>query len=144
MLSDSPPERDVEWTEAGIEGAGPLRPARLAPGRRGQALARRCRPPAPRRMAETAAMRRAAQAGPRALEAVGESIAGLRFNRAVAMIYELANAISASLAILPQQRQDAADHALGAALRESLEILVADDGADDAASGRGMLGGARQ
>ena len=30
-----------------------------------------------------------------------------------------------------------------AALREALELLVADDGADDAASGRGMLAGAR-
>ena len=33
MLSDSPPERDVIWTEEGVQGAGALRAARLAPRR---------------------------------------------------------------------------------------------------------------
>ena len=37
MLSDSPPERDLEWTEAGVDGAWRYRQPRLAPGRR-----RRC------------------------------------------------------------------------------------------------------
>ena len=34
MLSDSPPERDVIWTEEGVQGAAPLRAARLAADRR--------------------------------------------------------------------------------------------------------------
>jgi len=77
--------------------------------------------PPPETSADSIALRKVAH---RTLAAVEEAIAGLRFNVAVAKIYELANAISAALAILPQQRQDAADHALGAALREALEMLV--------------------
>ena len=34
MLSDTPPERDIEWTESGVEGLLALRPADLASGRR--------------------------------------------------------------------------------------------------------------
>jgi len=91
MLSDSPPERDVQWTEAGVEGASrflqriwklvaefiTLRDASGAPGGNGDA--------------GVAELRKAAH---RASKNVGEEIEGLRFNRAVAQIYELANALS--------------------------------------------------
>ncbi len=60
----------------------------------------------------------------RTLAAVDDNIVGLRFNVAVARIYELANAVGAALAILDQQRPDAIDSALGAAVREALEMLV--------------------
>jgi leucyl-tRNA synthetase len=125
MLSDSPPDRDVIWTEESVAGAARFlqRVWRLV----GEAMAQQ--PVVPRAgsapLAETSAdsiaLRKVAH---RTLAAVEEAIAGLRFNVAVAKIYELANAIGAALAILPQQRQDAADHALGAAMREALEMMV--------------------
>ena len=125
MLSDSPPDRDVIWTEESVAGAARFlqRVWRLI----GEAMALAPVVPAagsappPETSADSIALRKVAH---RTLAAVEEAIAGLRFNVAVAKIYELANAISAALAILPQQRQDAADHALGAALREALEMLV--------------------
>jgi leucyl-tRNA synthetase len=125
MLSDSPPDRDVIWTEESVAGAARFlqRVWRLV----SEAVA--LQPVVPRAgtspigeaSEDAAALRKVAH---RTLAAVDEAIVGLRFNVAVAKIYELANAIGAALAILPQQRQDAADHALGAAVREALEMIV--------------------
>jgi leucyl-tRNA synthetase len=87
MLSDSPPERDLEWSEAGIEGAWKFiqRLWRLASEEKGpstslgtggdQALDRKLH---------------------RTIAAVGANIEALAFNKAVANIYELANAIEKS------------------------------------------------
>jgi leucyl-tRNA synthetase len=79
MLSDSPPERDLEWSEAGIEGAWRFvqRVWRLANARSGsegrdEALERKLH---------------------RTVAAVGEAIEGLQFNKAVAQLYELTSAI---------------------------------------------------
>jgi leucyl-tRNA synthetase len=79
MLSDSPPERDLEWSEAGIEGAARFvqRVWRLANGPiggegRDLALDKKLH---------------------RAIAATGEAIEGLQFNKAVAQLYELVNAI---------------------------------------------------
>jgi leucyl-tRNA synthetase len=95
MLSDTPPERDIEWTSSGVEGshralqrmwrlvheaaakgthAGTAKPAEFG--------------------AEALALRRAAH---KAAAAVTIAIEKLRFNGAVAQIYELANALSAAL-----------------------------------------------
>ncbi|WP_310469243.1 leucine--tRNA ligase [Sphingomonas sp.] len=79
MLSDSPPERDLEWSEAGIEGA-----ARFV-----------------QRVWRLAANDAAAEGGDDALErkrhrtiaATGEAIEALQFNKAVAQLYELTSAI---------------------------------------------------
>ena len=79
MLSDSPPERDLEWSEAGIEGAGRFvqRLWRLAgTGEAGEGED----PALDRKLHQTIA-------------AVGANIEALAFNKAVANIYELANAI---------------------------------------------------
>ncbi|WP_043748091.1 leucine--tRNA ligase [Methylobacterium nodulans] len=90
MLSDSPPERDVIWTEDGVQGASRFvqRVWRLV-----NEIAAR---------AETSgdatadlALRKAAH---KALAAVGEDIERLRFNRCVAHIYELANTLQDALA----------------------------------------------
>jgi len=94
MLSDTPPERDIEWTEAGVEGSWRFvqRVWRLV----GE-VARRAGPNAPRPngFGEPAmALRRAAH---HALRAVGRDIEGLRFNRAIARVYDLSNAIAAAL-----------------------------------------------
>ena len=106
MLSDSPPDRDVIWTEESVAGAGALPAARLAAGRRGDGpAAGRYRAPAPRRTARPATTRpRCARSPTGRSPRSRTAITGLRFNVAVAKIYELANAISAALAILPQQR----------------------------------------
>jgi leucyl-tRNA synthetase len=79
MLSDSPPERDLEWSEAGIEGASRFvqRVWKLASsltGAEGEDLELK------RKLHKTIA-------------AVGQSINALQFNRAVAQLYELVTAI---------------------------------------------------
>jgi leucyl-tRNA synthetase len=109
MLSDTPPERDLEWTAEGAEGCWRFvqRIHRLVteandlpePGSgigdvSGSALA----------------LRRATH---RAIAAVTEDLADLRFNRAVARIYELANAIGTAEAGID-----------GAVRREALETLA--------------------
>jgi len=108
MLSDSPPERDVDWSESGAEGcwrfiqrvhrlvteASDLPPHGTAIGKvNGPDLE----------------MRRATH---RAIAAVTDDLEHLRFNRAVAQLYSLANTIQA------------ADATSGAVRREALEALV--------------------
>ncbi|MGY2048048.1 leucine--tRNA ligase [Methylobacterium sp. JK268] len=90
MLSDSPPERDVIWTEDGVQGASRFvqRVWRLI-----NEIAER--PEAAGDAAADLALRKAAH---RALAAVGEDIERLRFNRCVAHIHELANALQDALA----------------------------------------------
>ncbi|WP_188409031.1 leucine--tRNA ligase [Agaricicola taiwanensis] len=121
MLSDSPPERDVIWTEAGVEGAGRFvqRVWRLVTEAGGLlAVTGADRPSS--FSSEATDLRRATH---RALAAVGENIEGLRFNVAVARIYELVNTLSGALASARQQGTSP-DPALSWALREALEILV--------------------
>ncbi|MES2326590.1 MAG: leucine--tRNA ligase [Pseudomonadota bacterium] len=79
MLSDSPPERDLEWSEAGIEGASRFvqRVWRLASTSKAAE-------------GEDLTLKRKLH---RAIAAVGEAIEGLQFNKAVAQLYELTNAI---------------------------------------------------
>jgi leucyl-tRNA synthetase len=60
----------------------------------------------------------------RALAAVDDSLRALRFNVAVARIYELTNAITGALSVLAEQRPDTVDFSLGAAIREALDLLI--------------------
>jgi len=80
MLSDSPPERDLPWSEAGIEGCGRFvqRLWRLF----GQYDA-----------AATGEDKALDRKRDQAVAAVGEDIEALGFNKAVARLYELTNAI---------------------------------------------------
>ena len=91
VLSDSPPERDVEWSEDGVRGAWNFQkkvwrivqstnvpdhgPTTIAADAKGDALA----------------LRRAAH---KALAKIAEGIEAFRFNTSVAQIYELTNALS--------------------------------------------------
>jgi len=79
MLSDSPPERDLEWSEGGIEGASRFvqRVWRLANNVGDE-------------MGEDDALTRKLH---RTIAAVGEAIEGLQFNKGVAQLYELTTAI---------------------------------------------------
>ena len=90
ILSDSPPDRDFEWTEAGVEGAWRFtqRVWRMI-----NTIADH-QPPAERPETFSDAAQGLRKAAHRALKAVTEDIEALRFNRAVARIYELANAFS--------------------------------------------------
>jgi leucyl-tRNA synthetase len=79
MLSDSPPERDLPWSEAGIEGSW----------RFVQRLWRMASERQPAEGEDRALARKLHQT----IAAVGANIEALAFNKAVANIYELANAI---------------------------------------------------
>ena len=108
MLSDTPPERDIEWTDTGAEGcwrfvqriyrlcteAGDLPP----PGT-----------PVTTADEESKALRQAVH---KAIAAVTEHLEHLRFNSAVAQLYTLANVTGG------------ADKADASARREALEAIV--------------------
>ncbi len=114
MLSDSPPERDVIWTEAGVQGAGRFiqKVWRLVDDIAENAAAKDAVKPA--ELAPVADdLRRAAH---KTLDAVGRNIEALRFNVAVAQIYELTNALTQAVG---KQAKG-----LDWALREGAELLV--------------------
>ncbi|MFM2421945.1 MAG: leucine tRNA synthetase, partial [Pseudomonadota bacterium] len=117
VLSDSPPERDVIWTEAGVAGAGRFiqRIWRLVDQVADRTKGIDVCSPAPKDLdADALALRRVTH---KTLDAVGSTIEGLRFNVGVAQIYTLANAV-----------QDMAGKPAGPgrdwALREATDILV--------------------
>ena len=95
MLSDSPPERDVQWTQDGIEGAWRFinRVWRLFDGARALVSDVDIASGPPAGEHEKALdLYRACQ---KAIAAVSDDLAALGFNRAVARLYELTNALSA-------------------------------------------------
>jgi leucyl-tRNA synthetase len=116
MLSDSPPERDVIWTEEGVQGAWRFvqRLWRMI-GEIADITA-----PAARPAAFGNAGLSVRKAAHRALANVSDDIARLRFNRCVAHIYEFANALSD--AIGATEAAPSPDFAW--ALREAGDILV--------------------
>jgi leucyl-tRNA synthetase len=120
MLSDSPPDRDVNWTEEGVQGAGRF------VQRLWRAVSEVAEIGAPRDagrpndFGETAlAVRKAAHG---ALAKVSDDIAKLRFNLCVAQVYELTNSLQAALAGIKRNGPLPADFAW--VLREAAEILV--------------------
>ena len=117
MLSDSPPERDVIWTEEGVQGASRFvqRVWRLV----GDILeATSADAKAASQGDDALAVRKAAH---RALVAVEADIERLAFNRCVAHVYTLANGLAKGLdgARANGMAPDMAD-----ALREAGQILV--------------------
>ena len=87
MLSDSPPERDVIWSEEGVQGAG----------RFVQRVWRLVHQAAAAEGGAGAADEPLRKAAHRALASVEEDIERLRFNRCVAHVYTLANALEEAL-----------------------------------------------
>jgi leucyl-tRNA synthetase len=116
MLSDSPPERDVIWTEEGVQGAWRFvqRLWRLVGEISGVAA------PAARPAAFGEAALTVRKAAHRALAHVSDDIDRLRFNRCVAHIYEFANALSDAIGAA----ETAPGPDLAWALREAGDILV--------------------
>jgi leucyl-tRNA synthetase len=90
MLSDSPPERDLEWSEAGIQGSWRFvqRLWRLADEEAGRGASSWLGGGEP--SAEEAELRRRVH---RTIAAVGTNVEALAFNKAVANLYELTSAI---------------------------------------------------
>lgn len=117
MLSDSPPERDVIWTEAGVEGAHRFvqRVWRLVSE---AAPALTCVAPKSASEGDAGAVSKAAH---KAVKAVGEDIDKLAFNKAVARIYELSNTLQSPLADVVAGK--ASPEMLSAA-RQALDMLV--------------------
>ncbi|MEQ1888680.1 MAG: leucine--tRNA ligase [Alphaproteobacteria bacterium] len=133
VVSDTPPERDIEWTESGVEGAWRFtqRMWRLVE----DSLAKLPPPKDPARVSgfkaagipavladvpeitddAALALRKATH---ETIRNITSDIERFHFNRAVARIYALANHIAAFSA------QPAADAGAGYALREALETLV--------------------
>jgi leucyl-tRNA synthetase len=120
MLSDSPPERDVIWTEDGVQGAHRFvqRLYRLT-NELAELAAPVGSPVAASPGAAALAVRKSAHG---ALARVGEDIERLRFNRGVAQIYELANSLGAAIAEARASKSVSTD--LARAFREAGNILV--------------------
>jgi leucyl-tRNA synthetase len=118
MLSDSPPERDVIWTEEGVQGAGRMVQRLWRLVHEAAEVAAPADAPRPASFSEPAlALRKAAH---RALAEVSEDIERLRFNVCVAHIYGFANTFQTSLASL--ESAPMADYRW--AVREAVDILV--------------------
>ena len=135
MLSDSPPDRDVIWSDERVQGASRFvqrlwrlvnesaEMAKAAPAARPAAFG-----------ADALALRKAAHG---ALDKVSAGIERLHFNVCLAHIREFANALAE---VLAREGQPAPD--LAWAVREAARHPGSTVRADDAASGRGMLAGA--
>ena len=116
---DSPPERDVQWTEAGVEGAWRFQQRIWRVIHDVLALIGDASETQPEALSDPAtALHKAAH---KAVEAVGTSIEDLRFNRAVAHIYEFTNTLTDALKKASKQGDDAS---LAWALKESVTFLV--------------------
>ncbi|MGH6836725.1 MAG: leucine--tRNA ligase [Methylocella sp.] len=119
VLSDSPPERDVIWTEEGVQGAAKFvqRLWRLAGELALVAAPAGTLPPA-NSSASAIEIRRAVQMS---LIKVEEDIERLRFNRAVAQVHDLANKLSAAIGAVESENVEPDTRA---AFREAADILV--------------------
>ncbi len=117
VLSDSPPERDVIWSESGVEGAhrfvqrvwrliseaaSSLSTAEAKPAHEGSALG-------------------ISQIAHKTLKAVEGDYEKLAFNKAVARIYELVNSLAQPLTAVASGQADAATVS---AVRDATQILV--------------------
>ncbi len=117
VLSDSPPERDVEWNEAGIDGASRFVQRLYKIVQDALVLCET----SPADSGKDDKIARAFRSHVHATsKIVGEELAGIRFNRAIAHIYDLTNGFAK---FLPQvQQQPNGEKIL--ALREGLEHLI--------------------
>jgi leucyl-tRNA synthetase len=119
MLSDSPPERDVNWTERGVQGAWRFTQRLWRAVNEAAAIA------APRSRpselgAPALALRKASHA---TLAKVSDAIEKLHFNVAVAHIYEFSGALQGALTEAEGAKGGVAPD-LAWAIREAADILV--------------------
>ncbi len=117
VLSDSPPERDVEWNEAGIDGASRFVQRFYKIVQESIALGQLSPKVAGNEDKEAREFLSHVHA---TTKAVGEELGGIRFNRAIAHIYDLANGFSK---FLPKVSQHPNGERI-LALRKGLDHLV--------------------
>jgi leucyl-tRNA synthetase len=124
MLSDSPPERDVEWTERGVQGVARFvqRLWRLV----GEAADIAKSAPAGRPSQFSAAATTLRKATHAALAKVTDDIEKLHFNVCVAAIYEFTNALSGVIGEIDEHDGANLGNAsdLAWAIREAVNVLV--------------------
>jgi leucyl-tRNA synthetase len=122
MLSDSPPDRDVTWTEKGVQGA--WRFAQRLWRLTGEAteLAKSAPSERPAQFAPAAlALRKATH---RALANVTDDIEKLHFNVCVAHIYEFANVLNEVIGDMGSDEGASATPDFRWAMREAVNVLV--------------------
>ena len=112
MLSDSPPDRDLDWTDSGVEGAWRYvgRLWRLVNSRANQLPASGSAQPA--ELGDAQATHRQTH---KTIAAVSKDLDAFHFNKAVARLRELSNAL---------EELDASDGAQAWVLREGFEALT--------------------
>ena len=117
MLSDSPPDRDVEWTDAGAEGAFRFvqRIWRLVHGWQAKASDRTKDTISDNPAGPATELRKQTH---KVLKSVGEDIEKLAFNRAIARIYEFVNTLSDAAKLDPKTT------GLAPAMEEGLAVLI--------------------
>jgi leucyl-tRNA synthetase len=124
MLSDSPPERDVEWTERGVQGVARFvqRLWRLV----GEAAEIAKSAPAGRPSQFSAAATGLRKATHAALAKVTDDIEKLHFNVCVAAIYEFTNVLSGVIGEIDEHDGANLGNAsdLAWAIREAVNVLV--------------------
>jgi leucyl-tRNA synthetase len=103
MLSDTPPERDIEWTDAGAEGCWRFvqRIWRLVSEAEGLSA------PGTKAAPADDVSKALRQSAHKAIAAVTEDLGALRFNRAVAQLYMLSNAVADAPKADPATRREA-------------------------------------
>jgi leucyl-tRNA synthetase len=115
ILSDNPPERDMEWTESGVAGAFRFIQRLFR-------LVETLGAAQPEGTSDAArALRRITH---RTIAAVSEALDSFAFNVAVARLYELANAISDAAPRTRSSGGASAEPGLGAARLEAVEMLT--------------------
>jgi leucyl-tRNA synthetase len=114
MLSDSPPERDVQWTEAGVEGASRFQQRVWRLVHDVIDISKQSPETVVTDSGDALTLRKAIH---RAVAGIGADIEDLSFNRAVARIYELTNALA-------KAKDSAKGAELRAALSEGVEKLI--------------------
>ena len=114
MLSDSPPERDVQWTESGVEGASRFQQRIWRLVNDTAAISKQSSETVEQNSADAIALRKIIH---RTVAGVAQDIEGLGFNRAVARIYELTNA-------LVKAKEGKSVTELAPVLRDGVEKLV--------------------
>lgn len=118
MISDSPPERDIIWTESGIEGAHRFvqRIWRLI----NEAAATVESTEAELSAAPGEAALNLRRAAHKMLAGVSNGIESLRYNTAVAQIYKFSNTLAAAL----RDNKETEDPDLIFAIRDGVEFLI--------------------
>jgi leucyl-tRNA synthetase len=126
MLSDSPPDRDVEWTERGVQGAWRFAQRLWRLVGEGAEIAKAA--PAARPADFSPAALRLRKAAHRALARVSDDIEKLHFNVCVAAIYEFANTLNEVIGELGSETGSDEGAASAPdfrwAMREAVNILV--------------------